>query len=133
MFGLLIGEVIFLYMIVTDFIVNSRNKSTDNTLQKGEKPRNKEDDKGKENFILRFLKDAKSKAEESSARVSTMPRSHLVLNGVFYALIIMMVIVIRYSPVKMNWLIFLGSFFGIFFLSYLLYWLAKKGKLTSKN
>ncbi|MDQ4075914.1 MAG: hypothetical protein M3220_06655 [Chloroflexota bacterium] len=80
-------------------------------------------------FLHRMLGAANAAAEEGRQAASSMPRSGRLAMGTFYGLIAMLVIVLWYSPVRMNWWILLGSILAGSLISQWTFALAKAGKI----
>ena len=67
--------------------------------------------------------------QEQHEYFSHMPKSFWIFSLVMIGLIAMFIAVLYYSPINMNWLIFLTSLFGGAYFSFLVFHFAKTGKL----
>jgi hypothetical protein len=76
-----------------------------------------------------MLGTANAAAEKGRQAASNVPRSGWLAAGTCYGLIAMLLVVLWYSPVRMNWWILLGSIIAGTLLSQGIYALAKAGKV----
>ena len=61
--------------------------------------------------------------------MQTMPRSRIILLIAFYGLIAVLILIVKYGPIEMNWWILIGSISTGFVVMDFIYYKAKKGKL----
>jgi hypothetical protein len=117
-FGLIIGAVLQLLGLMeggvsSDLLRNTREK------------RNSIGKIGWKGFIKESLK----AAEEGRKLMQTMPRSRMILLIAFYGLIAVLILIVKYGPIEMNWWILIGSISTGFVVMDFIYYKAKKGKL----
>ena len=109
LFGLLTG-------VILD-VVQKRSKVPERTYH----------EKKNESTIDYMHRIGKEYREE--VRVSFLNRPLLIGIVIFYALIALLIFVLLYSPVQMNWPIFLVSALGGFMITEIIFSLAKAGKI----
>ncbi|HXF86462.1 MAG TPA: hypothetical protein VNK49_13850 [Anaerolineales bacterium] len=86
-------------------------------------------DKGLQDFIDR----AKKSAEESREMVRTAGSDLRIGMFAFYGLIALLILVLIYSPLAMNWPVFLLALFAGFLLFEWIFKRAKAGKISSPS
>jgi len=119
-FGLILGAVLQLFGLLSHGF--SRLALIRGTPQKQGEKTGKVD-------LRRFINESHERAELTRQAIRTMPRSVKISLATFYGLIFVLVLFVKYSPIEMKWLIFLGSVFAGFILMDLVFSRAKAGKI----
>ena len=117
-FGLTIGSVLQLFGLL------SRGFSSE-VLRQGIS--RKQGEKRRKASLRRFIKESRERAEQSRKSIRTMPRSAKISMVAFYGLIVVLILFVKYSPIEMRWLIFIGSVLAGFFAMDSVFARAKKG------
>lgn len=73
---------------------------------------------------------ARRRAEEATAMVRSGPRSYLVVNLAVLGVVAMLVLSLLFSPLEMQWWVFLGSVFAGYLAAGGLLSLARRRRLT---
>ena len=117
-FGLAMGAILQLYGLLA-------RGFTSQTLR-----RKVSSEEGKGNITLRrLLRESKKKAEEGRTSVQTMPKSGVISMIAAYGLIIVIILIVKFSPVEMQWFIFIGAILVGFMAMDRIFTLARKGKI----
>ena len=127
MFGLFIGV-----SLQVAFVISPHTGSDRSTLR-GQRGTEDEMQTRQSSILRRMLSAANVAAGEGRQAASNMPRSGWLAVGTFYGLIAILIIVLWYSPVRMNWWILLGSIFAGYILSQGVFALAKAGKIRLRG
>lgn len=88
----------------------------------------KQGEKRRKVGLRRFIKESLERAEQSRNAIRTMPRSAKISMIAFYGLIVVLILFVKYSPIEMRWLIFIGSVLAGFFAMDRVFARAKMGK-----
>lgn len=119
-FGLAIGGVLQLFALL------SRGFSVETSRRRVPQ---KEGERKRVIDLRSFLKESKERAEQSRRSIRTMPRSATISMAAFYGILIVFILIIKFSPIEMRWLIFLGSVLVGFFIMNNIFIRAKKGEI----
>lgn len=118
MFGLTIGAVLQLAMLVS--------RGSEGELLRISREQRREI---KKNGLRKFILESKSRREQTKKVMSAMPRSAKILMAAFYGLIAALIIIVKYGPLEIKWVVFIGSVFIGFIAMSGLYARAKSGKI----
>ena len=119
-FGLAIGGVLQLFALL------NRGFSVERSRRRVPQ---KEGERKRVIGLRSFLKESKERANQSRRSIRTLPRSATISMAAFYGLLIVFILIIKFSPIEMRWLIFLGSVLVGFFIMNNIFIRAKKGKI----
>jgi hypothetical protein len=120
-FGLLIGAVLYVYKLTTEAhrpsISEKRTPSEEETKQQG--------------FFGNIIDVANKQAEEG-VRLGAVPAVRMALL-VCVGIIVMFIILVRYTPISMHWGYFFLSLFAGYVIFQGVFSLAKAGKIRPKT
>jgi len=121
-FGLIIGGVLQLFGLLS-------GKFSSDALRR-RVPR-KEGERRRGLGLIRFFKKSRERAEQGKRSIHTMPRSAIISMVAFYRLLIVLILIIKYSPIEMRWLIFIASVLVGFLVMNKVFLQAKKGEIRA--
>lgn len=121
-FGLIIGGIGSFSMLLSgaslEIFMRGAHKRPN-----GEKKRN----------LLSIIRDVEERAKERRLIVKSIPRSVKLFMAAFYGLIIILVIIVKYSPLEMSWLVFIISILVGYIVVDRLFSFAREGKIHTKS
>ena len=114
LFGLLIGVIMSVALAYEQYLPHS-------TLHK------------KKNESIRDFMHRYHVANQEGTRKLNLNSPAMITIGIFYSLIALLIVVLHFTPIHMNWLVFLFSVFVGFCIAEGIFSLAKAGKIRVKK